>query len=295
MKNICVTTQIKVNLALHVTGQRENGYHELDSLVAFCHSGDQISLKIFDKDALTIDGLYGAGLDTGQGNLICQALDKLRLFYLEKYQGQLPFISMNLTKNLPLASGIGGGSGDAAAVIYGLNQLCKLNLNKKEQLSLALQLGADVPICLSALYDSSARVMQGIGEKMTPLHHFPKLHLVLVNPGVALSTPAVFNALMQKNNASLHLNAENYKNKNALLCFLKQSRNDLLGPALTMAPQINDVLRTLDKYGAEFSRMSGSGATCFGIFENKESAQKAALSIKEVFPNWYVSATQTEG
>lgn len=257
----------KLNLALHVTGRRVDGYHLLDSLVCFTSLGDELRLSPGPL-SLGIDGPFGDGLAAGDDNLCLRAA---RLAGAD--------IGIRLTKNLPVASGIGGGSADAAAVLRGLQRLGHA-LPADIQ-----QLGADVPVCLASV---PAR-MQGIGERIVPLPALPPLHLVLVNPGVALSTPQVFAALEQRENPALP-EIPDFATAEALIRWLRGTRNDLEAPARHLAPVIGEVLAALNAMGAGFARMSGSGATCFGIFDTAPRAAESAETLQR--HGWWAMATE---
>lgn len=252
----------KINLTLHVTGQRPDGYHLLDSLVIFAAVGDVIRLSPGPL-SLRITGPYGAGLAADDSNLCLRAA---RLAGREA--------AIVLEKNLPLASGIGGGSADAAAVLRAFDA-------HPERPEL---LGADVPACLA----NRPIRMRGVGEVLEPLPRLPDFHMVLVNPGVALSTPAVFGTLAQRNNRPMPPLSD-WGDLDALLHDLRQCRNDLEPAAVSLAPSIADCLAALANAGAALARMSGSGATCFGIFPDERAAIAAAEAIRR--PGWWVVAT----
>lgn len=256
----------KLNLALHVTGQGTDGYHQLDSLVCFAAVGDEITLTPGPL-SLQIDGPFSENLS--KNNNLCIKAAELTGAEVE----------IQLTKNLPVASGIGGGSADAAAVLRGL---ARLGYPFPEN---PAQLGADVPVCLL----SQPARMQGIGEQITPLPPLPKLSLVLVNPGVAISTPQVFAALNQRTNPALP-EIPFFNTADALINWLRQTRNDLEGPALKIAPVIGEVQNALAATGATFTRMSGSGATCFGIYATPGAADTAAKTLKQ--HGWWAVATE---
>ncbi|MDO5647693.1 4-(cytidine 5'-diphospho)-2-C-methyl-D-erythritol kinase [Paracoccus sp. (in: a-proteobacteria)] len=266
MKPVSEPAPAKLNLALHVTGRRDDGYHLLDSLVCFAGVGDVVTLTP-GGPSLTIDGPFAAGLSTTD-NLCLRAAD------LAGGAAQIA-----LTKNLPVASGIGGGSADAAAVLRGLAQMGHPLPRAPERL------GADVPVCLAG---RPAR-MQGIGEHITPLPPLPALHLVLVNPGIALSTPQVFSALTCRDNPPLPP-IPIFADLNALIHWLRATRNDLEPPARQIAPVIGDVLDALTAQGAAFARMSGSGATCFGLFDRADHAERAATALSH--NGWWAVATE---
>lgn len=252
----------KINLALHVTGQRPDGYHLLDSLVVFAGRGDRVTL-VPGPLSLSVSGPFAAGLDAGEGNLCLRAA---RLAGREA--------AIHLEKNLPLASGIGGGSADAAAVLRGLG----VRPAQPERL------GADLPVCLA----SRPARMRGLGEVLDPLPPLPPFHMVLVNPGKGLSTPQVFAALADKANPPLPTPA-GWAGLDDLLAYLRRTRNDLQAPAVALLPEIADCLAALRDGGALLARMSGSGATCFGIFPDADAAAQAAQRIAR--PGWWVAET----
>lgn len=257
----------KLNLALHVTGRRADGYHLLDSLVSFADHGDSVAL-LPGGPSLAIDGPFAAGLAADEGNLCLRAAAMV---------GASPAI--RLTKNLPVASGIGGGSADAAAVLRGLARM-GYDLPADSH-----RLGADVPVCLR----SAPARMSGIGEVIALLPALPALDLVLVNPGVAVSTPQVFAALENRDNPALPP-IPAFADAAALIGWLGQTRNDLQAPACRVAPVIRQVLQALSHHGAGFARMSGSGATCFGIFDRAATAQAAARALSQ--QGWWAVATE---
>ena len=255
----------KVNLALHVTGQRADGYHLLDSLVVFCDVGDRVTLTPGPL-ALHLTGPFAPGLLAEADNLCLRAA---------RLAGCAATIT--LEKNLPVASGIGGGSADAAAVLRGFDA-------RPPHPEI---LGADVPVCLAGV---PCR-MQGVGEIVTPLPALAPLHLVLVNPGAGLSTPAVFGALTRRVNPPLPDVLPDLRDTETLRRFLADCRNDLQAPAIALLPVIADCLAALERAGARLARMSGSGATCFGLFAQPQDAARAARAIAARHPDWWVVAT----
>lgn len=274
----------KINLALHVTGQRLDGYHLLETLVVFTQEGDQLRVRKAPQDNLTITGPFSKNLPQDQQNLVVRARDLMRIL-----AGERAFpVHIELEKNLPIASGIGGGSSDAAATLRALNRLWQLAIPPQKLAEAALSLGADLPMCLAA----RTLVAQGIGEVLVPVPSLPSLALVLVNPGIALATPSVFAALETRANSTLPPMPVQWNNEN-LSGWLAASRNDLERPALTIAPQIGDALDALRDAGAGLARMSGSGATCFGLFNMLQDAAYAASTIAAMQPTWYVKATTT--
>ncbi len=259
----------KVNLALHVTGQRPDGYHLLDSLVVFADICDRLQFELSDRLKLTVKGPLSAGVPTGPENLILKAA---ALF------GTDLGAHIQLDKHLPHAAGIGGGSADAAAALRGLSRLWNLPLPKANAL---LSLGADVPVCAKAC----ASRMQGIGDALTDVPALPPIHAVLVNPRVPVPTGPVFASLVTKSNAAME--TPHWTDFASFIQWLSRQRNDLEAPARILAPEVSDVLSALKAQGAALSRMSGSGATCFGLFESQKGAQTAAEAIAALYPGWW--------
>lgn len=274
----------KVNLALHVTGRREDGYHLLDTLVAFTEAGDHIRAAPAEGDSFTLSGPYAAAIPADGANLAIRARDLLR----GVAGGQAFPVAIGLEKNLPAASGIGGGSSDAAATLRALARLWGLSLSTGDLARIALPLGADLPMCVAA----RPLVAQGIGEALAPVSGLPALDMVLVNPGLAVATPSVFRALENRANQPLAL-LPLPPDFSALVDWLAAARNDLEAPAVTVAPAIATVLAALRESGAALARMSGSGATCFGLYPSRHDAAQAANAIAAACPAWYVQATRT--
>jgi 4-diphosphocytidyl-2-C-methyl-D-erythritol kinase len=284
-----VQAPAKINLALHVTGQRADGYHLLDSLVTFTDFGDELAFAASETDEFIIDGPFAAALleqDAGK-NLVVKARDALRTLAQSR---SCPPVSIRLTKNLPIASGLGGGSSDAAAALGGLNEFWGLALTAGVLSAAGLALGADVPMCLAGKPLRAA----GIGEEITRLDAFPALDLVLVNPGVEVSTADIFKALVKKDNRPMSSKA-NLSSFHAACEFLSAQHNDLQRPAIALEPVIADCLSALEDSGAMLVRMSGSGATCFGIFTNGANAARAAGVIGRKNPQWFVRAAACPG
>lgn len=276
----------KVNLALHVTGRRADGYHLLDTLVVFAEAGDRIRAEPAGEDRFSIGGPFADALQGGGENLVLRARDLLR-----KTAGYGPPVAITLEKSLPVASGIGGGSSDAAAALRALTRLWGLTTTPETLQRAALTLGADLPMCLAA----STLVARGIGESLEAVSGLPRLAMVLVNPGVAVATPAVFRALAHRGNPPLPpLPSLPVRPSFAALAdWLAGTRNDLEAPAVSLAPETGAALAALRAAGAAFSRMSGSGATCFGLYASDAEAARAAAAIAAGRPSWYVKATRT--
>ncbi len=271
--------QAKVNLCLHVTGQRGDGYHLLDSLVMFADLGDVLTFSPTEMLTLTIDGPFGSGLAGAQDNLILRAA---RCFPTGRG------CAIHLQKNLPVASGIGGGSADAAAALQGLAEVWDVDLpDSRAQLSL----GADVPVCVAG----GAVRMQGVGEVITPVSGLPDLPVVLVNPGVGVSTPEIFASLAEKENPPITTPPTGARNIGQTVDWLSAQRNDLQMAAERRIPVISDVLAAFENAGTALARMSGSGATCFGIFETTQEAAAAAETLQQHHPDWWVQQTILRG
>lgn len=277
----------KINLALHVTGQRGDGYHELDSLVTFANVVDRVRVSPARQDELTLSGAYAKDLCEETSNLVEQARDTLRAL-LAELEIAAPPVAIHLEKNLPVASGIGGGSADAAAALRALVRLWQARLTQAELNDLGRSIGADVPMCLA----SRPLEARGIGDIVRPLAPFPTFDMVLVNPGCPVSTPAVFRSLTSRRNPPLKL-PPRWGRLAQSVALLQKMRNDLQEAALKIAPAIADALGALDNGGALLARMSGSGATCFGIFSGGEAARAAAGGIRRQHPDWYVTDCRT--
>jgi len=275
----------KINLYLHITGRRLDGYHCLDSMVAFAAIGDVVTAAPADEISLSIEGPMAGGLEpAAQDNLVYRAARALAAA-----AGVDSGAALTLIKHLPVASGLGGGSADAAAALQALRSLWKLSINDHELKRIGLTLGADVPVCLGG----RATVMTGIGEKLDDLEALPDCHIVLVNPAVAVSTAEVF--------GGVEIGLENpppppdvaYSDVTDFLNMLGRRGNDLEAPAMRVAPVISQVLESLTVDPAcRLARMSGSGATCFGLFEDEASAVIGADQILLAHPEWWVTPTR---
>ncbi|MDE2447259.1 MAG: 4-(cytidine 5'-diphospho)-2-C-methyl-D-erythritol kinase [Alphaproteobacteria bacterium] len=266
----------KINLALHVLGRRADGFHELDSIVGFAEIGDRLTLQRADTLSLVRTGPFSADVPMGEDNIIVKTW-RVVAQILKTRQVVLPSVKVVLEKNLPVASGMGGGSADAAAMVRGLLRLTQQKLSCGEIKSLAQSLGADVPVCMS----QTACLMQGIGEKITPLNIALPRAIVLINPLLECSTPDVFGALGLAKGQSF---------KSPIFQNQPQSwRNDLTEAALKIQPSIKDVLSALEKEPAFLGiRMSGSGATCFGLMVSEAQASAAAARLAVKNPGWWV-------
>jgi 4-diphosphocytidyl-2-C-methyl-D-erythritol kinase len=277
----------KINLALHVTGRREDGYHLLETLTVFTRFGDRLSVEPGEVDLFSTSGPFAKDVPLDEENLVIAARERLRVAFP---LADCPPVSIELEKNVPVASGLGGGSSDAAATLIALSSIWGLTTSKKELARLCPALGADVPMCLTA----QPLLASGIGEKIAKIADFPELNLVLVNPGVPVPTSAVFRALRTFENDGLPPLPPKLSLP-SLAEWLKHTRNDLEPTAVAMAPEIDEALNELAMSGALVSRMSGSGSTCFGLFETAAEAKGAARHIGRQRPGWFVVATESEG
>jgi 4-diphosphocytidyl-2-C-methyl-D-erythritol kinase len=250
----------KINLTLHITGQRDDGYHLLDSLVVFADIGDRLWFTPGDGLKIDVSGPFAHGVPTDRRNLVWKAAE------LAGWTGHI-----RLEKNLPHGAGIGGGSSDAAAVLRAFGGAAQ-----------AADLGADVPVCLKTV----PQRMRGIGDVLEPLTPLPPLEIVLVNPGVSVPTGPVFAALGSKRNPSMAATLPAFRDAVEFCDWLGQQRNDLEASARAIAPQIDAVLLALED--AVLARMSGSGATCFGLYSG--GATEAATRIAQAHPDWWVAS-----
>ncbi len=272
----------KVNLALHVLGRREDGYHELESLVAFAGVADTLGLIPGEPLGLTVSGPTAPDSGDPNDNLVLKAVRALAARRPGLRAGR--FLLM---KRLPAAAGIGGGSSDAAAALRLVAKLNGLRLDDPDVIAAARETGADVPVCLSP----KARVMAGIGEVVGPPLRFAPLPAVLVNPRVPAPTAAVFRALglapgtSSGGSALPSLDGDSWE-------VLARSRNDLEAPALSVAPVIAEALTLLrGSQHCRIARMSGSGATVFGLFTDRDAARDAARALRRAKPDWWIRPT----
>ena len=280
---IRVGAPAKLNLYLHVTGRRADGYHELDSLVTFTALADTLEIAPAETLDLSVKGPFAVALDAGD-NLAARAATALA----EKL-GRPADVRITLDKRIPVAAGLGGGSADAAAVLRGLARLWRLGAEHAGDLQeTALSLGADVPVCL----DSRAAYMAGIGEALSPPPRLPPCGALLVNPGVPVPTGPVFTARRGPFSAASRID-EDPQDAAGLAALLRNRRNDLEQPALAQVPEIGLVLaRVAEAPGCLLARMSGSGGTCFGLFEDEAAAAGAAGTIARDYPTWWVQPTR---
>lgn len=281
----------KINLFLHILGKRADGYHILESLVTFADCGDELSFERGDAElALEIAGEYAGELNEFDvaDNLIMKASKAFETHFDVRVGGKF-----TLVKNLPVASGIGGGSSNAAMTMKLLMQAYGKTDDVDDVL---LALGADVPVCFSG----KNVIMSGIGEGLDEWPELPRLHAVLVNPNEAVSTAKIFGKL----NAAADITPYEFAGQSAfkfadafeLMTFLKTQRNDMQSAAIEICPEIDNVLKALDE-GDDvlFTQMSGSGATCFAIFSTAQQSESAAKVLADAHPNWWIKSTAFAG
>lgn len=265
----------KINLALHVRGRRADGYHEIETLFAFVDGGDAIAAEVAEVDRLTIDGEFGEGLSAGGDNLVQRVLDLLRGRY---GADRVPPLAIRLTKKLPVAAGIGGGSADAAAMARLVRRHFLPEIGDAALARLAGTLGADIAACVA----SATCMGVGVGEQLSAA---PELQLagtpvLLVNPRQPVATGPVFAAWDGVDRGPLFTGAD-------LRAQLFASRNDLQRPAIAQCPAIVDVLTELGGMRPWLARMSGSGATCFALFDATAERDRAAEIMAQRHPGWW--------
>ena len=281
------TAPAKVNLTLKVIGKRSDGFHELISLVAFASVGDVLEFVPEGELSLRVAGPFAR--DLGEHNLVLRAASLL----LEQYPGWRAG-AFALDKRLPVASGLGGGSADAAAALRLMERAASEHVPGETIAQTARQLGADVSVCLG----SQASVMRGRGEKLTHVSALPALSAVLVNPGVALGTEHVYAALNAPPLKEAHAGGEentpvSFESADALIAYIQCTGNDLEAAAIELAPVIAEVRAALQALaGCRLVQMSGSGPTCFGIYGNADEARAAVQIISAAHPQWWVVATE---
>jgi 4-diphosphocytidyl-2-C-methyl-D-erythritol kinase len=268
----------KINLFLHVGSKRDDGFHPLQSLAVFTQLSDVLALDTAADLSLAVEGPFAKGLEDEGDNLVLRAARALG-----KKGARL-----TLTKNLPVASGIGGGSADAAAALRGLRQLWDVEKDDTALCDIAAELGSDIPACVQ----SAPCFMEGRGEILRGVESVPRLPMLLVNPGVAVPTKDVFAALQNRSGVEMALPRGRFSDTADLLRFLDTTRNDLEEPARKLQPVIGEVLEAMAALpGALLTRMSGSGATCFGIFADDDCCRRSAEMLKQAFPGWWIAPT----
>jgi 4-diphosphocytidyl-2-C-methyl-D-erythritol kinase len=278
-----VAAPAKINLFLHVGDKRDDGFHPLQSLVVFTVLGDSLVAEHADTLSLTVTGPFAAALSAETDNLVLRAARALAA-----KAGRSAAAKLTLTKNLPVASGVGGGSTDAAAALRALSSLWGLNMDEAALCEIAASLGSDIPVCVAP----QPRWMEGRGEILSPVASLPHLSVLLVNPGIGVPTGPVYAALQARSGVAGKLPPGRFRDLADLLRFMDSTRNDLEAPARALQPAIGEVLTALAALpGALFSRMSGSGATCFALFPDDESCKRAAAILGEAAKDWWIAPT----
>jgi 4-diphosphocytidyl-2-C-methyl-D-erythritol kinase len=277
---VWVQAPAKINLCLHVGARQPNGYHDLESLVVFSSAGDELTIERAKRLSLELSGPFGRELSSSDDNLVLKAA---RLF---AERARCPAgARISLTKRVPIASGVGGGSADAAATLRGLALLWQVENKPDALLEIAANLGADVPMCVA----STPAWVEGRGERISHLTGLPDFALVLANPMVQIPTGDVFARLKSRTGIGSTRPQVEFKDVSVLVDYLRGTTNDLEHPATEISPVIADVLREIASLpGALLSRMSGSGATCFAIFETRRQAQHCAAELGKTHPGWWV-------
>lgn len=283
----------KINLYLHITGKRPDGYHLLDSLIVFTDICDKITIKESDKFSLEILGQFAHLVENNQTNIVFRAAKIMA----EKCQRSCN-IAIKLLKNIPVGAGLGGGSADCAATILLLNDLWQAEISNKELMEIGMKLGADVPVFIG----QKAAFISGIGEGLQTLETLPELYAILVYPDKALATKNVFNAFIPgKTIKYLPGGFLDYKTDlplirkqhipDNLLSLLKNQRNDLQDAAISLIPEIKGLLGELSSLeGCEFARMSGSGSSCFAIFKDRNQAEFSRNQVAQRHPGYWTKA-----
>ena len=272
----------KINLFLHVTGRRDDGYHFLESLVVFTEIGDRLVVEAAKGLKLSIVGVFAEELQgSSLDNLVLRGAAALQR------EGSVEIgAHITLEKNLPVSSGVGGGSADAAAALRGLAVLWGVDMTPSRMVDIGLAIGADVPVCLNA----RPAIMSGVGETIRSVAPPPSCGVVLVNAGEGVSTPEVFAARTAPFSSAGDWQTP--RTFNGLIEALTHRKNDLSDPALSVSPVIRDTLAAVSGTGhCALARLSGSGGTCFGLYPDAAAAAEAAAAIKAVNPNWWCVAT----
>ena len=261
-----INAYAKINLSLHVTGQNNDQTHNVDSIITFADICDTINISLSQKMKVKVDGKYARHINNK--NLVTKTAEIIKQKYQVEHNAEI-----NLTKNLPVAAGIGGGSADAAATINALNEIWKLRLNKKQIRSLADEIGADVQVCIK----SKTAHVRGTGNVVKEINA-PTFGIILINPNKKLSTKNVFQNLRNKKNTKMSMPPKS-KNQKEWIQFLKNCRNDLQDTATIQIPEINKCISTLKNTNPLLVRMSGSGPTCFALYQNAKIAENIAKNV----------------
>lgn len=282
-----VSANIKLNLYLNITGRKENGYHLIDSLFVFLNKGDEIEIKESNKYELIYKGVFKNELPNVNENLITKTYKT----FIENIECKNKKVKIILEKNIPIASAMGGGAIDAAAVFRGLNKFYDYPYSENKLLELGVTLGADIPSCIK----NKPAFVSGIGENIEQIENLPKLYFVLINPMIPILTKEAYKIYKEKNLPFSKIN-ENREIKNIknIADIIKENGNDFLEIAKEKAPEINDILSILNKdKNCLASSITGKGPTCFGLYETKEDAEIFANKFKKSGPNWWIETAET--
>lgn len=285
---LTVSAPAKINLFLHVVGRRRDGFHLIQSLFAFASFGDQLTVSADCELKLELEGPFSHNLEA-ENNLVLKAAVALA----QAANLDNPGAKIRLCKNLPVAAGIGGGSADAAAALHALQDIWQVQTTNHEVLQLALELGADVPAC----YVGQPVIVSGIGEEMKPYEHLPNVPLIVVNPGRKMSTSQVFAAFReQAPTFSKQMPDSLIRDGIDIWDLLSRTRNDLEIVVSRLVPRVKNCLQAISKTSqCRLARMSGSGACCFGLYDDQQSARLAAEEIKSLYPSWWVQTGHIQG
>ena len=282
-KEYSLFSPAKINLFLEILSKRNDGFHNLNSLMCFCNIGDKIKISKSESYSLNITGPFSDDLKS-KNNIITDTLKKLEIFFNKKFS-----VSIVLEKNLPISSGMGGGSSNAATIVRAIINIFNLNIKKLDLDKLLISIGSDVPFCF---YGKSS-IVSGIGEKVVPLKHLEDLKVLLVNPLVEISTKSIFHQIKCFNTNPTNFPREKI-NRSKLIDILNQSKNDLQYIVTKKNTQVNDVIHFFkNETESSFYRMTGSGATCFGVFDTYSHMKKAEVKLKNKNNNWWIASAKT--
>lgn len=280
MSEITLRAPAKVNLYLHITGKREDGYHLVDSLVSFTDFGDQVTVSEADELTLTASGHYADGMPMDDSNLVLRMARSL-----QEEAGITKGAKIHIDKEIPVSAGVGGGSTDAAAAANALVKLWGVDIPLQRLCEIGFKLGVDMPVCLNR----KTVFVDGLGEQMTAAEPIPENGLLLVNPRVTLSTPSVFARRKGGFSPTDDFIGTRAKDAKHLAKLLADRENDLTDPASALVPVVREVIREIGNLdGCLLSRMSGSGATCWGLFETEAAAAAAMEQLKSRQPDWWM-------
>jgi len=278
-----VIAPAKINLFLHIVGKRENGYHELDSLAVFTTFGDTLEFIPSDTLRFEIQGPFAHEMGSHSGNIVLKAAESLRA--ATKCRAGVRIV---LHKHIPVGAGLGGGSSDAAATLKALNDLWGLQLSDSKLAEIGMTLGSDVPVCLK----QGAAYIRGIGDEILPVTLKGNIWIILVNPLKPLLTADVFKAYKAPFSKSLKP-IHHFNDTETLLKHIAELRNDLQPVAVSLMPEIDLILQAIaGTEGCRLARMSGSGATCFGIYASQALALAAQHAITQSYPRWWTTVTK---